>query len=235
MAFIVEARNIDALWYKTYKAIRAEGVKVSGIQEIPNLIMVLTGKFAPSKFFDTAFRQCFGDERIDYASSVTFVQPEKGLTGYSYPQNKPNVSWTETYWGRMTSFSGQINQIEAAIKKLSGGKNTKMISIAVYDPVKDSKKVMGGVPCLSSLDIKPRDGKLDITAFFRSMRFSKAGYADIKALCDLGLYLCERTGTEMGSLTLHATSGHIFYSGDEFRNSNALVDLIDAHIQARKQ
>ena len=87
MAFIVEARNIDALWYKTYKAIREEGTKVSGIQEIPNLIMVLTGKFAPSKFFDKSFRQCFGDERIDYASSVTFVPPEKGLTGYSYPQN----------------------------------------------------------------------------------------------------------------------------------------------------
>lgn len=229
MATIITAKSIPQLWCKTLQTIKSEGQKVSGIQEIPNLVMVLTDDFkvdSPGgKFFDRNFRKIFGDERIDYAASVTYVRPSKGLTGeWIYEQNAPNVKWTNSYWGRLTNFAGEVNQIEAAIKKLDG-KNTKMISLSVYDPKSDHRKVMGGVPCLSSLDLKPRNKKLDITAFFRSMRFSKAGYADVKALCDLGNYLCERSGMEMGSLTLIATSGHIFYSGDEFRNSNELLEL----------
>jgi thymidylate synthase len=235
MATIIEATSIASLWCKTYGTIKRDGVKVSGIQEISNLIMVLRGNFGTNKTFDKHFRSIFGDERIDYASSVTFVQPKKTMIGWSYQQNEPMTKWTNTYWGRMINFSGQVNQIEAAIKKLAGGKNTKMISIAVYDPVSDSKKVMGGVPCLSSLDIKPRNKELHITAFFRSMRFSKAGYADIKALCDLGLYLCSRTDMTMGSLTLHATSGHNFYSGEEAVNGNKLLTVMTELSRKGKQ
>lgn len=236
MATIIEATSIASLWCKTYGTIKRDGIKVSGIQEIPNLIMVLRDNFDTNKTFDKEFRRIFGDERIDYAGSVTFVKPEKNMLGFTvYAQNDPKAKWNATYWGRMIAFRGDVNQIDAAIKKLKNGKNTKMISIAVYDPVSDSKKVMGGVPCLSSLDIKPRNKKLDITAFFRSMRFSKAGYADIKALCDLGLYLCARTGMEMGTLTLHATSGHNFYSGDEAKHGNALLQKMGELAKARKK
>lgn len=235
MATIIEAKSIASLWCKTYGTIKRDGVKVSGIQEISNLIMVLSGNFGTNAVFDKHFRSIFGDERIDYASSVTFVQPKKTMIGWGYQQNDPKAKWTNSYWGRMISFSGQVNQIEAAIKKLENGKNTKMISIAVYDPVSDSKKVMGGVPCLSSLDIKPRNKELHITAFFRSMRFSKAGYADIKALCDLGLYLCSRTNMTMGSLTLHATSGHNFYSGEEAVNGNKLLTVMTDLAKKGKQ
>lgn len=236
MATIIEATSIAQLWCKTYGTIKRDGVKVSGIQEIPNLVMVLTENFGTNKTFDKEFRRIFGDERIDYASSVTFVQPKKNMLNvWSYEQNDPKAKWTNSYWGRMIKFQDEVNQIEAAIKKLSNGKNTKMISIAIYDPVSDSKKVMGGVPCLSSIDIKPRNKQLDITAFFRSMRFSKAGYADVKALCDLGLYLCKRTGMEMGSLTLLATSGHNFYSGEEAVNGNELLKVMGDHAKARKK
>ena len=223
--YLVEGTSIDDLWINAIKAITKDGEKLSGIQEIPNLAMRLEGKFEASKKFDTAFRKAFGDERIDYASSVTFVPPTKSkLTGaYVYKQNDPSAKWTNSYWGRMIAFSGKVNQIEAAIKKLSNGKNTKMISIAVYDPVSDSKKVMGGVPCMTSMDIKPRNRKLDVTAFFRSMRLSKSGYADMKALCDLSSYIAERSATAVGSLTLIATSGHIFYSGDEWANTEKLL------------
>ena len=233
---VVEAKNIDSLWRKTMSAIMEHGEKISGIQEIPNLVLVLTENFRSSRFFDTEFRKAFGDERIDYAKSVTFVRPEMGMTEPVYKQNDPGAKWTNSYWGRMISWQGEVNQIESAIKKLKGGKNTKMISIGVYDPKSDHKKVMGGVPCLSSIDIKPRNDKLDITAFFRSMRFSKAGYADVAALCDLGMWLCERSGSklELGSITCIATSGHIFYSGDEFRQAKQLLDVLNNRSQSRK-
>lgn len=237
MSKLIEANSIAQLWCKVYGTIQKEGNKISGIQEIPNLVMVLRKDFGVgskvSKFFDKTFRKVYGDERIDYAASVTFVQPTKGLVGWDYQQNDNTKKWTHSYWGRMIAFGGEVNQIEAAIKKLSSGKNTKMISIAIYDPVSDHRKVMGGVPCLSSIDIKPRDKFLDVTAFFRSMRFGKAGYADIKALCDLSLYLCERTSMEMGSLTLHATSCHNFTSGEESKQGSELLRLMQEYIKNR--
>lgn len=239
MAQLIEAASIASLWCKVYGTIKRDGDKISGIQEIPNLVMVLRDSFTmdskTGKFFDKEFRRIYGDERIDYAASVTFVQPKKNMMGaWAYEQNDPKAKWTNSYWGRMIAFQNQTNQIEAAIKKLSNGKNTKMISIAVYDPVSDSKKVMGGVPCLSSVDIKPRDKKLDITAFFRSMRFGKAGYADVKALCDLGLYLAERSDMEMGTLTLHATSAHNFYSGEEAQQGNELLTVMSTYAKRAK-
>ena len=229
MTKTVKATSIDRLWYKTMKTIMEHGTKISGIQEIPNLVLHLTDNFRASKGFDSNFRRIFGDERIDYAESVTFVQPTKGLTDDSwiYQQNDPKAKWTNSYWGRMINWHDEVNQIEAAIKKLACGKNTKMISIGIYDPQKDHKKVMGGVPCMTSIDIKPRSKRIDLTCQLRSMRFSKAGYADVSALCKLAQYLADRSDMEVNSITMLATSGHIFYSGDEWKQAKELYDILD--------
>lgn len=235
MAKIIEANNIDSLWYRTMKTLLMEGEKMSGIQEIPNLILVLRENFRSSSFFDKEFRRIFGDERIDFASSVTFVPPQEGMVSPTYVQNDPKAKWTKTYWGRMINFGGSINQIEEAIKKLSKGKNTKMISIGIYDPTSDHRKVMGGVPCMTALDVKPRNGKVDLSVFMRSMRFSKSGYGDVHALCELGKYLCERSNMEMGSLTMFATSGHTFYSGEEFNNCKALMTSMEDRKKQKKK
>lgn len=237
MAQIIEATSIDALWYKTMKTIMRDGEKFSGIQEIPNLILILTKNFRSSPFFDKTFRKIFGDERIDYAGSVTFVQPEvEGLQGEkTYRTNDDKKKWTNTYWGRLINWNGEgLNQIEGALKKLKGGKNTKMISMSIYDPKSDINKVMGGVPCMTAVDIKPRNGFIDLTVMLRSMRFTKSGYADVWALCEMGKFLAEESGNELGSVTMMATSGHIFYSGDEFKNCDKMLKAMDAH-KAKKR
>jgi thymidylate synthase len=225
---VINAQGIDQAWVDTIKAVMAHGVKTSGIQEIPNLCINITKEFDASKKFDSNFRKIFGDERIDYASSVVFVRPEPAKigNGYVYRQNDEKAKWNATYWGRMIRWQDKINQIEQALKRLRDGKNTKMISIAVYDPASDHKKVMGGIPCLTSFDIKPRDGKLYITAFFRSMRLSKSGYADIFAMCELGKFIAAEVGMTLHRITLITASGHIFYSGDEFKNSNKLLEVL---------
>ena len=50
--------------------------------------------------------------------------------------------------------------------------------MSIYDPKSDGRKTMAGMPCLLSIDLKPRKDGLYLTAFFRSMRISKSGYAD---------------------------------------------------------
>lgn len=232
MTVSVEATSLSSLWFRSLQSVITNGDKISGIQEVPNMVMVLKPQFdKPANFdkspeFDKAFRKIFGDERIDYASSVTFVMPKKDLLGnYVYSQNDPKAKWTNTYWGRMTNWNGEINQIENAIQRMiKDAKNTKMLSVSVYDPKSDHKKVMGGVPCMTALDIKPRNGALHLTAFFRSTRLSKSGYADMNALCELLKYMASRANLKPGSLTLISTSAHIFYSGDEAKQMYAMLD-----------
>ncbi|MNV79875.1 hypothetical protein D3C71_1734450 [compost metagenome] len=66
------------------------------------------------------------------------------------------------------------------------------------------------------------------------MRFGKAGYADVKALCDLGLYIAARSDMEMGTLTLHATSAHNFYSGEEAQQGNELLSVMTTYAKKAK-
>lgn len=224
--FHIHATSVRSLWYKVFMNIDTHGGKLSGIKEIPNTVIELTNNFDVHKDFDSKFRQVFGDERIDYASSVTFVEPEYKNGSWHYRQNADHNKWNATYWGRLIAFNDSVNQIESALKKLSSGKNTKMISMSIYDPSSDHKKVMGGTPCMTSIDIKPRNGKLDISVMFRSMRFSKSGYGDIHALCELSKYIAKRSNMEVNSITLFVTSCHIFYSGIEYKNCKELCSLL---------
>lgn len=232
---IVEAKSLTQLWYRSLKTVYEHGEKISGIQEIPNLVMKVEGNFNISEAFDKQFRKVFGDERIDYASSVTFVRPTSGIAGQLvYVQNNPKAKWTETYWGRLISWGGEINQVANAIARMKkDGKNTKMLSMSVYDPKSDHKKVMGGVPCMTAVDLKPRHGKLHLTAFFRSTRLSKSGYADMHALCQMMMFMADESGLQYGSVTLISTSAHCFYSGEEAKQAKEVLAWCDSQRKSK--
>lgn len=222
---IVKAHNCSEAWLKTTDVILREGEDMGGLKEILNLgIEISTPEVCP--IFDKNFREVFGDERIDYASSVTFVEPTRNLLFPSelmYEQNGPG-KWTNTYWGRMISWGGSFNQIEQAIKRLKENKQAKTIVISVYDPASDGRKVMGGMPCLLTVDLKPRAGRLHLTANFRSQAVSKSGYADYMALVSLCNFLCRESGClEYGLVTSFAHSCHVRSENNELKNSKELM------------
>ena len=98
--------------------------------------------------------------------------------------------------------------------------------MSIYDPISDGKKTMSGMPCLLNIDLKPRIDGLHLTAFFRSMRISKSGYADFKALCDLGMYLCDTTDLKLGSITVIGGSAHLGSMNNELVNTRKLLEII---------
>ena len=51
------------------------------------------------------------------------------------------------------------------------------------------------------IDLKPRNGKLYLTSVLRSNRVSKSGYADYTALTEMGHFLSEQSGLELGKVT----------------------------------
>lgn len=231
---IIKAQTPADAWVKSTGYLLENGYWIHNIQEILNVCVVIDSKPVDNsqlhklKLFDDLFRLIFGDDRVDYASSVTFIPPKNdGLFDrrtYTFLGNK----WKDSYWGRMVAYRGEINQIENAIKLLSQGKNIKRCQVMVYDPIIDMKN-MYKQPCLLGIDFKPRDGKLYMTAFFRSQRVSKSGYADYIALNKLRRFVAKESNLKVGTLETIACSFHLTKDNKEYKNSLKLLELLEEH------
>ena len=102
------------------------GIKRSGIIEILNGVIEFTD-FEDGDFenqFDKKFREIFEDERIDYASKVTFIEPTKNENN-EYQYETVKKGWKNSYWGRMIKYEDKFNQFENVINILKNGKNIK--------------------------------------------------------------------------------------------------------------
>lgn len=199
------------------------GIKRSNIIEILNGVVEFTDfKYGDFEIeFDTKFREIFKNERIDYASKVTFIEPTKNdKKEYQYQTVKKG--WKNSYWGRMINYEDNFNQFENVINILKKGKNIKRCNMQIWHPFYDAKK-MFGQPCLLSLDFKPRDTELFMTATFRSQRISKSGYGDWMALINMGNFLANESGLILKSVTNIAHSLHLG-NGEEQTNTKLLLN-----------
>lgn len=203
------------------------GNKEYGLTEIINAIIEIEnfeyGEF--EKDFDKKFREIFGNERIDFASSVTFIEPVITPRGKEYPTIKDG--WQNSYWGRMTNWENKFNQFENVVNILKQGKNTKRCEMIVYHPTYDAKK-MFRQPCLLTIDFKPRGKDLYMTANFRSQRITKSGYADYSALINMGEYLAEECNINLKRITNIACSLHLGgKENNELENTKKILKYFD--------
>lgn len=224
---VISAKSCAEAWLKTTRHLIDNGNKDLNWEEL-NLAVEIED-FVENDSFDRQFREIFGDDRIDYASSVTFVEPTESMLfeGLEYSQNDPTAKWNKTYWGRLIHWNGEYNQIEQTIKRLKEHKNSKTIAMQVFDPKSDGRKVMGGMPCLLSIDLKPRPDGLYLTAFFRSMRISKSGYADWDALVKMGRFLCQQSGLKLKRVTTIGGSVHLGTMNNEMKNTKKLLGVFN--------
>lgn len=212
-------------WVNASKQVLAIGIDRGDLIEILNGIIVIAPAIATYKYpnFDSDFRRIFGDDRIDYAKAVTFVEPTISMLGdFQYSPIKPK--WSDTYFGRMINWQDKFNQLENCIKILKQGIAVKRCEIIIYDPIIDSRN-MYKQPCLLAIDFKPRDGFLYTTAFFRSQAISKSGYADYTALVELSKWVASQCNLEMGSVEIHATSLHVRRQNQELKKTKELLSL----------
>jgi thymidylate synthase len=78
-----------------------------------------------------------------------------------------------------------------------------------------------------AIDLKPRDGKLYLTSIIRSNRVSKSGYADYTALVEMGQFLSEQSGLELGKVSILACSCHIGDMNDEKKKTIKLLEILN--------
>lgn len=229
---VIEATSPGDAWVKVSKHLIANGVKVGDLTEELNVMTEIT-KFESDDWFDPHFREIMGDDRIDYAKTVTFLEPqpfvsdspffaaEEGLE-YKFIKDK----WSDSYWGRMVSWQGTFNQVENVIKILKTGKAVKRCELIIFDPSRDARNPYSQ-PCMLAIDIKPRNGKIYLTSIIRSNRVSKSGYADYTALVEMGKFLARESDMELEKVSVLACSCHIGKMNDETKKTHKLLEVLN--------
>jgi thymidylate synthase len=219
---LIESQSVSDGWVKVCNHLINNGTRVGNIIEELNLMLEINS-FEFDENFDLKFRKVFGDDRIDYASSVSFVKPKElnGEVFYEFIKDK----WYKTYWGRMIKWGGEFNQVENVIKILSNGKSVKRCELIIYDPTRDSKNPYSQ-PCLMMIDLKPRNGKLYLTSILRSNRVSKSGYADFHSMVELGKFLSIQSNLELGKVSILSCSSHLGTMNEELKKTKKLLSLL---------
>lgn len=229
---VIHATSAGDAWVKVSKHLLENGEKVGNIIEELNVMTEIT-EFKSDDWFDSHFRTIMGDDRIDFAKTVTFLEPsqkkssnpffstDEGLE-YTFIKDK----WYESYWGRMVSWQGSFNQIENVIKILRTGLAVKRCELIIFDPSKDARNPYSQ-PCMIAIDLKPRNGKLYLTSILRSNRVSKSGYADYTALIEMGKFLAKQADIELGKVSVLACSCHLGEMNQEISKTKKLLEKLN--------
>lgn len=229
---VIEATSPGDAWVKVSKHLLQHGVKVGNLTEELNVMTEIT-EFQSDDWFDPQFREVMGDDRIDYAKTVTFLKPELKHESNTFFAVEEGLDykfikkhWHDSYWGRMVAWQGTFNQVENVIKILKTGKAVKRCELIIFDPSRDARNPYSQ-PCMIAIDLKPRNGKLYLTSIIRSNRVSKSGYADYTALVEMGQFLSEQSGLELGKVSVLACSCHIGDMNDEKKKTIKLLEILN--------
>ena len=228
---VIEATSPGDAWVKVSKHLLENGVRVGNLTEELNVVTEIT-QFESDEWFDGHFREVMGDDRIDFAKTVTFLQPEPKKSDNPFFEAEEGLDykfikdhWYQSYWGRMVNWKGEFNQVENVIKILKTGKAVKRCELIIFDPIKDARNPYSQ-PCMVAIDLKPRDGKLYLTSMIRSNRISKSGYADYTALVEMGKFLSEQSGLGLGKVTVLANSCHLGDMNQETKKTKQLLEIL---------
>ncbi|EKQ53494.1 MAG: thymidylate synthase, methanogen type [Methanobacterium sp. Maddingley MBC34] len=113
-----------------------------------------------------------------------------------------------TYGNRLRKHFEGIDQIGEAIRRLKNCKESRRAISVTWDPPTDTKQEE--VPCMILVDFKIREGKLHTTGLWRSHDIYGAWFPNAVGLTHLSKYVAGEVGVEVGSLTIHSISAHIY-------------------------
>jgi thymidylate synthase len=195
MAIMIKVPTIKTGWESLVKRIMKNGVEIkdergSVTKEILNTMVNVKNPLdseSPKGYFWTG-------EKLDKYSEQ-FLSSDK--QGFIY-----------TYGNRLREHFDGIDQIQEAITRLNNFKESRRAISITWDPVVDTKN--DEVPCMMLVDFKIRDGKLHTTGLWRSHDIYGAWFPNAVGLSNLAKYVAEKVGTEVGTLTIHSISAHIY-------------------------
>jgi thymidylate synthase len=195
MVLMLKVPTIKNGWESLVKRIMKDGVEItdergSVTKEILNTMVNIKKPMnseSPKGYFWTG-------EKLDKYSEQ-FLSSDK--QGFIY-----------TYGNRLRAHFDGIDQIQEAIDRLNNFKESRRAISITWDPTVDTKN--DEVPCMMLVDFKIRDGKLHTTGLWRSHDIYGAWFPNAVGLSNLARYVAGEVESEIGTLTIHSISAHIY-------------------------
>ena len=120
----------------------------------------------------------------------------------------PPDGFRYTYGQRLFGWQQYVSQIQYIIEKLKAEPNSRRGIATTWMPPSDAHE--SSVPCLILVDYLLRDGELHCTAIFRSNDVYAAWPQNVYGLAKLMEHIAQAVGAEVGSLTTHSVSAHVY-------------------------
>ena len=195
MAILIKVPTIKTGWETLVKKVIKKGVEIkdergSLTKELLNTVVMVKNPLdieAPEGYFWS------GEKLEKYAEQ--FLSNDR--QGFVY-----------TYGNRLRKHFDDVDQIQEAIERLKNFKESRRAISVTWDPTVDTKN--NEVPCMILVDFKIRDGKLNTTGLWRSHDIYGAWFPNAVGLSHLAQYAAKEVGVEVGTLTIHSISAHIY-------------------------
>lgn len=211
MSFQVEVNQIADGWETLVKKIMEEGQEINDergslTKEILNTLVTITDPLGKQN-----------------AKSDDFFENIKIPTGYFWRGEKLKIyskqfissdqqGFVYTYGNRLRGHfyiqNFVIDQIKEAIQRLKNCTESRRAISVTWDPRID--RISEEVPCMILVDFKIRDGKLHTTGLWRSHDVYGAWMPNAVGLTYLAKYAADQLDVEVGSVTIHSISAHIY-------------------------
>lgn len=195
MAILIKKPTIKLGWEELVKKVMKEGSEIKDERgsltlELRNTIVSMDNPLKldiPPGYF-------WSGEKLEIYSEQFLSDDKKGFV--------------YTYGNRLRKHFQGIDQIGEAIKRLKNCSESRRAISVTWDPPTDTKE--DEVPCMILVDFKIRDGQLHTTGLWRSHDIYGAWFPNAVGLTHLSKYVADEVGVEVGTLTIHSISAHIY-------------------------
>ncbi len=233
----IRARNISDAWHRGLNLIWRQGAEITDergtrIRELLALQVVVEHPYQEM----IPHEYSWNEERLEeYA--LQLLSGENPGFEYTYGQRlrrwevpgtdqKSSFSQSQSYGcsgrfqssvsaltGRFPSIQSSmpsypVDQIDQVIHRLKASPSTRRATAVTWIPPVDNAK--DEVPCMIVDDFKLRDGRLNLTVFFRSHDFAGAYPANLYGLARVLEHVAREVGAEPGSISTTSASAHIY-------------------------
>lgn len=210
MSFQTEVNQIADGWETLVKKIMEEGKEINDergslTKEVLNTLVTIRDPLGNQKSKNNSENDMFGNIKIP---TGYFWRGEK-LKIYSEQFiSDDKQGFVYTYGNRLRAHFEGIDQIQVAINRLKNCTESRRSISVTWDPTVDTK--VDEVPCMILVDLKIRNGKLYTTGLWRSHDIYGAWFPNAVGLTYLTKYAADQLGVEVGEVTIHSISAHIY-------------------------
>ncbi|HHT19626.1 MAG: thymidylate synthase [Euryarchaeota archaeon] len=211
MAILIEAPTIKNGWETLVKKIIKEGSEITDERgsktiELRNTLVSVENPLKldiPPGYF-------WSGEKLEIYAEQFLSNDKKGFV--------------YTYGNRLRKHFQDIDQIAESIRRLENCHESRRATSVTWDPPTDTKEEE--VPCMILVDFKIRNGELHTTGLWRSHDIYGAWFPNAVGLTRLSQYVAQEVGVEVGTLTIHSISAHIYeVNFEEARGINPIENL----------